>query len=52
MAVLGGYSGMGDPLKTPQSANMEVEFSKTDRKMCIFPDDDTKGSKSVLLIIT
>jgi len=26
---------------------MEVVFTKTDRKMCILPDDDSKESKSV-----
>jgi len=26
---------------------MEVVFLKTDRKMCILPDDDLKESKSV-----
>ena len=31
---------------------MEVVFTKTDRKMCILPDDDLKESKSVLLTIT
>jgi len=49
---LGGYQHKGTPLNSSQNAIQKVEFLKTDRKMCIFPDDDPKGSKSVLLIIT
>ena len=49
---LGGYQHKGTPLNSPQNATQKVEFLKTNRKMCVFPDEGSKGPKLVLLIIT
>ena len=45
---LGGYQHKGTPLNSSQNAIQKVEFLKTNRKMCVFPEDDSKESKLAL----